>query len=352
MELLILNTFFEALDTIDTFESLIWTDRYNGYGDFELCTPVDSGIFQKLAIDNYLWLAESNKVMIVENLQVDADAENGNRLIITGRSLESILDRRIVWSQTILQGNLQTAVQKLLNDSIISPTIPERQISNFIFETSTDPSITSLTIDAQFTGDNLYDVIYAICEAYGLGFSIELTDDNKFKFKLYSGVDRSHAQFVNPYVEFSPSFNNLLNSSYIQSKKTLKTLTLVGGEGEGVDRIMVAVDTHSEVALNRREMFTDARDVSSTTDTTMTPEEYLDLLIQRGLSKLAENVVVQSFEGQMENLNSYKYGEDFYLGDILQMLNEYGIEARVRITELIRSQSTSGIDIYPTFSTV
>ena len=352
MELLILDTFFEALDTIDTFESLIWTDRYNGHGDFELCTPVDSGIFQKLAIDNYLWLAESNKVMIVENLQVNADAENGNRLIITGRSLESILDRRIVWTQTILQGNLQAAVQKLLNDSIISPTITERRIPNFIFEASTDPSVTALTIDAQFTGDNLYDVIFAICEAYGLGFSIELTDDNKFKFKLYSGVDRSHAQFVNPYVEFSPSFNNLLNSSYIQSKKTLKTLTLVGGEGEGVNRIMIAVDTHSEVALNRREMFTDARDVSSTTNEAMTPEEYLDLLIQRGLSKLAENVVVQSFEGQMENLNSYKYGEDFYLGDILQMLNEYGIEARVRITELIRSQSTSGIDIYPTFSTV
>lgn len=36
MELLVLNTTFESIAVVDTYESLIWTDRYNAYGDFEI----------------------------------------------------------------------------------------------------------------------------------------------------------------------------------------------------------------------------------------------------------------------------------------------------------------------------
>ena len=38
MEVLVLNTEFESVAIIDTFESLIWTDRYYEAGDFEIYT--------------------------------------------------------------------------------------------------------------------------------------------------------------------------------------------------------------------------------------------------------------------------------------------------------------------------
>lgn len=38
--------------------------------------------------------------------------------------------------------------------------------------------------------------------------------------------------------------------------------------------------------------------------------------------------------------------------DMVQIVNEYGIEGKARVTEFIRSQSKEGLDSYPTFVTV
>ena len=94
-----------------------------------------------------------------------------------------------------------------------------RKVEGLIFEASTDPAITGLTVDAQFTGDNLYDAIRKLCDSKNVGFRIKLSDDNKFVFKLYAGADRSYDQFTNPYVIFSPKFENVINTNYLGIKE-------------------------------------------------------------------------------------------------------------------------------------
>ena len=64
---------------------------------------------------------------------------------------------------------------------------------------------------------------------------------------------------------------------------------------------------------------------------------------------MAEHVEEKSFEGSVDTSQMFKFGQDFFLGDIVQITNEYGIGARARIAEMIYSQSTSGIETYPTF---
>lgn len=129
----------------------------------------------------------------------------------------------------------------------------------------------------------------------------------------------------------------------------------IPGEGEGADRktTTVACSSGAGTGLNRRELYTDARDVSSTVDNeTLTDAEYKAQLSQRGLENLAENIATKSFEGKVETTRMYRYGEDFFLGDMVQIVNEYGIEGKARVTEFIRSQSKEGLDSYPTFVTV
>ena len=217
--------------------------------------------------------------MIVEKIQITSDTEDGNHVTVTGRSLESILDRRIVWGQKLLSGNLQNGIKTLLNENVISPSDSNRKISNFIFKESTDSAITKLKLEAQYTGDNLYDVIQKICEEQGIGFKITLNDKKQFVFELYAGFDRSYDQTENPYVIFSPKFENIINSNYIESKASLKTVTLVGGEGEGAGRRYTTVGGGS--GLNRRELFTDARDISSNvgSDDALTDAEYMACLL-------------------------------------------------------------------------
>lgn len=352
MDLTILNTNLDAVSVIDTYESFIWTDRYYMCGDFELYTAMRDGILDHIKQDYYIQTRESEHVMIIEKLLISSDVEEGNHITITGRSLESILDRRIIWGQKTLSGNLQNEIKTLLNECIISPSDSNRKISNFIFETSTDTAITSQTIDAQYTGDNLYDVIQKICEERNIGFKITLNDNKQFVFKLYAGTDRSYDQTVVPYVVFSPSFENIINSSYVESKASLKNVTLIGGEGEGSARKYTTVGSGS--GLNRRELFTDARDISSDVGggVVLTDAEYTEQLKQRGKEKLAENTDVTSFEGQVETTIMFKYGEDFFNGDVVQIANEYGHETKARILEIVTSENEEGTSVYPTFKTI
>lgn len=352
MELLVLNTDYESIAVIDTYESFIWTDRYNSYGDFEIVFAMDESFLRYLKEDNYFWLKDSEHTMIIEDIRIDADTEDGNRLIVTGRSLESILERRIIWGQKVFTGNLQTAIQTMLNECIISPSIEDRKISNFRFAESADPKITSLTIDNQYTGDDLYTVIKGLCEENNIGFRIVLTDDNWFEFSLYAGVDRSYDQTENPYVVFSPNFENIINSNYFSSKASYRNVTLVEGEGEGTDRKTAIVGSGS--GINRREVYTDARDISSKTEdgVTLSDEEYYAQLRSKGLKTLTDHSITTAFEGEVEATKLFKYGEDFYIGDIVQIANEYGNEGSAYISELIISRSKEGFSVYPTFKTI
>ena len=71
-----------------------------------------------------------------------------------------------------------------------------------------------------------------------------------------------------------------------------------------------------------------------------------------GDEKLAESVAAQSFEGQVEMTKMFEYGKDFFIGDIVQIANEYGMESRARISEIVTAIDTQGTVTYPTLSTV
>lgn len=345
MELMVLNTDFQVVDILDDYTSLIWADRYQRYGDFEIYAPFSQSLYNKVKQNYYLVNDQTDHIMIVEGLEIDTNSETGAHYRITGRSLESILERRIVWTQTSVSGNLQTAIRKLINESIISPSISARRISNFVFENSTDPRITSLTIDTQYTGDNIYDIISTLCETNDIGFKITLNDNNQFVFKLYSGDDRSYAQNANPYVVFSPSFENIINTNYIDNLEPWKNVTLVAGEDSGQQRVTETVGSAS--GLTRRELYTDARDIQSEK-----VADFRTALRQRGLEKLAEVTKMIGFEGQVDAIRMFVYGRDFFMGDIVQIVNEYGIQGSARVTEFIYSNNETGYEQYPTFAAI
>lgn len=351
-DFMILDRKFRAIDVIDIYESFIWTDRYSAYGDFEIYTSSSKEAIDKYKRDYYICSTHTDHVMIIDESKIESDIEFGNHLTIRGMSLESLLLRRIVWKQTTLDGYLQGQIQKLLNENVISPSDTKRKIPNFIFETSTDPTITSLKVSAQFTGDTLYDAIKKVCDISSIGFKITLNSNNQFVFKLYAGTDRSYDQTKNPYIVFSPNFENIINSNYYSTNRNLKNVALVAGEDQGTARRTVTIDDVGATGLDRRELFVDARDISSQNEdgSSMTTSQYDYLLRGRGYENLAGYKENSAFDGQVEATQLYRYGEDFFMGDITQLENEYGMESKVRVVEFIHSESTSdGVQDYPTF---
>ena len=346
----ILDTEFKSVMLVDLFESTIWTDRYREEGDFEIFLFPSNEIITNAKDDYYLYNPSSEHMMIIENQEITTDVEEGARFIVTGHSLESILKRRIVWTQTTISGSLQNGIKKLIDENIINPEVKERKISNFVFKESIDPAITKLKHEQQYTGDVLYDVIKKLCELYDIGFKIIYNfDTGNFEFSLYKGIDRSYNQNRNPYVIFSPHYENIINSDYIHGIEDYKNVTRIGGEGIGVNRVMADYGTAS--GLTRREIFTDARDLSKKTDdgTELTDEAYTNLLRQRGKENLSEYVIKEGFEGEVEASKMFVYGHDFLLGDCVQVENEFGISGTSLVSEIVFSQDKNGETIYPTF---
>lgn len=372
MEPIILDTSFKEIGMLDSYISFIWTDRYAEYGDFQIYLDANQENLELLKENYYLYLKGSDHIMIIEDIQIDTDLEEGDHMTVTGRSLESILDRRIVWDLTTLTGNLQNGIKKLLTENIISPSVTNRKIDNFIFSASTDTAITNLTVSNEYLGDSLYDVISSLCFVNNIGFKITLNASNQFVFQLYSGKDRSYNQQANPHIIFSHTFENLINTNYIESNRTLKTVTRIWGEqdkeitttdDQGVETIEYVTETvfttkaasGGELSgINRREIFTDASAISSQKEdgTYMTDSEFIKILQQEGEVLLSEYTETKAFDGEIDATGLFVYGRDFFMGDVVQVANEFGKESTSRVVELIRSQDENGYSEYPTFSAI
>lgn len=356
MEFYVLNKEFEAVALVDAYTSAIWTDRFYEAGDFEIQLPASKDnidIFQK---DYYLWFANSEHLMIIGEVSTDSDAETGQIMTVAGDSLEFILDRRIIWKNTTVSGNLQQGVKKLLNENIISPSDSARKVSNLSFEESTDTRITSLTLENQYLGDNLYEVISEICKNEDIGFKITMPEDGKFVFKLYSGEDRSYDQETNPWIVFSPNYDNLLNSNSFESNRSYKNVALVAGEttdDNGSRKFITVSSENVESGLYRRETFVDAGGSRTTVNgEELSDSEYNAQLQQKGKEELADNKITKTFDGEAESTRSWQYRTDFYMGDIVQVENEFEQQSKARITEFIWSQDESENTQYPTFTII
>lgn len=374
MDLLILDKFFNTLSVLDTYESLIWTERYQKCGDFEIYAPVNIPNFEDFQIGNYLYRKNIKRMMIVETLQIETDAETGDRVIVTGESLESILKRRIVKTSGIINGNLQSGVHGMLYENVMSTLASNRLIPNFTFVYSTDPEVTALTLNADYTGETVYDAIESACSEKGIGFRIYPNFDGDapaFSFELYAGKNRAYSQDTLPWVAFTPKFDNFLSSNYIESKKDYKTTCIVHGmverdstytdsNGETqtytyTENLEQEVDLHPELTgLERRELYLDVGSMNGTDDdgNEISTAQLKLQMTQKGKEALTEYPIVKSFESSVDPNHQYVYGKDFFIGDIVQVANSYNKEGECRIAEIVYSKDTTGERIIPTFTAI
>lgn len=345
MNIYVLNSDLERITIIDHYSSIIWTTRYYECGDFELYLAANETLISILQEDYYLIREDyEDNAMIIESIEITTDVENGNYMTVKGRCLKSILYRRIIWNQTSISGLLELGIARLINENAISPIAEERKIENLI---NSNTFATGINVTAQFTGDNLGETISSLCLNYGLGWDVKLNLEEKtFNFILYRGTDRSYNQDLIPWVVFSNEYENLLTSNYTFDKSNYKNVCKVAGEGEGVARKYTTVGTAK--GLNRYESYVDARDLSSN-EGEISESEYYTQLAERGKENLAETVTTENFEGEIIDF-TYTYGEDYSLGDIVEVVNDYAMQATTRIIEVIQSEDESGIYTIPTFS--
>lgn len=358
MDIYVRNKELQRIGIIDVFESLVWVDRYYGAGWFEIYTEVEPEIFALLQQDYYVEIDDSPHTMIIETIEIITDVEKGNKLRVSGRSLESILHRRVVLAQTQFNSvNWQTIVTNLLTTAFMTNTTTVFGDNRYEprFQVESNPDFIFPIISIQAFGDDLYDVIDPICNNNRIGWRIFITDDGKFQFKMYRGEDRSYHQTENPYVVFSPSFDNLINSNYLNSKSNLRTaFMLMGDNSDGITPLtftwVYGADQLS--GIDHREAAIDLQNITKFVNGVAIPAaDYSQQLREGAMEKRSTDFeTITEFEGQADFNVNFKYGTDFFLGDLVQLENEYGFSDWARIIEVTISESASGHSVYPTFN--
>jgi len=358
MNIHVLDQSFNLVGVIDDYVSVIWRPAYYEIGDFELYLNANAKAVSLLQ-KNYYLVRESDimadsegnitytKVMMIKNFTLATDEENGDFLMVTGRELKYLLHQRIVWKQTNLTGTAENGIRRLVTENAISPTDSKRVIPTLTLGVSA--GLTD-TIEKQVTGDYLDLTIIDICTAYNYGWEIFIYN-KALVFIVFPGVDRYYNQTERPYVVFSEEFDNLINSSYELNSEEYANTTLIGGEGEGSERIYTTLGDDNS-GLDRFEIFTDANDLSQNKDseTDAIPlNTYLALLQERGRENLASLGVTEGFSGEVLGVN-FIYGEDYYLGDVVTIINKYGISKDVRVLSVIESKDDTGVKIIPQFN--
>lgn len=341
------NNTFDNIGEVNQFDGLIWPDKYNGFSTFELwapITPENSVYFQK---GNILW-CRGNNAAIIEIVKSMVDSDGTKSYNVKGRTLEMLLTTRIVWgTHNSIGKKVSTIMLDIVRENCISPSNPNRKIP--FLELGDDPMV-GPTTSYQKTGGEVYDSVYSLASSCDLGFSILFRPmEKKLIFTVVEGVDRTIDQSEVSPVEFSTDLEDILSSTYYSNDQDKKTVALVQGEGEGENRVSQVAGVSSGVGFSRRELYVDARDIQSEvfengSSSQIPPEEYSELLIQRGDEKLADCITTETFEAQIRVFGQvqYEFGVDYNKGDKVTIRdNQLGVVISARITEVQENFSES-----------
>lgn len=353
MEFRVLDENFNQVHILDVFKSAIWTDRFFEAGDFKIVLPLTPQNHFEIHIGRYVWNSMSNRIMMIEKIVIDSDADEGSMMTISGRSLEYLMIRRIIWGMRRYRTSLHEAIRLMIVENMINPSDPNRAMAWLVWEDNNVGKMAQTWVDVQHTGDNLYTAVTELISKHHVGIAFLYDGPGRIRIRLEEGVNRSYNQNTNPFVVFSPKFDNLISGRYASDITTLKTVALVGGPGEGRDRKYETVYSGATSGWDRREVFINASSVrDKDEDNNDIPEATVRAnLREEGTSKLnkSENQHLIEFDGETSEHTMYVYGKDYNIGDLVQIQDANGFNVPTRLIEFIQSQDNSEVKFYPTF---
>lgn len=354
MEAYILDSLFRREKVVDSFDSLIWTERWNSVGDFQLdiaSTLEHRSVFKPGV---YLAINESHRVMKVETVETD-DSEGKTSLRVSGRSLESILDDRVVKNNftTFDLADTHTGtpgdIARAMFDHICRPpgglapedVIPMLVTGSFLSQGNIPEFAETITWEQKPA--SLYDALVKICQTYDLGFRlVREYDTSKLYFDVYTGDDRTTRQLVFTPVVFSPTLENITNMKELVSTEGSKNVAYVFSP-DGT-RIVYGPNVDPDIDGFERNII-----VVNTTVDPAAPN-IQDALQLAGEQALRQNRDLDLFDGEISQRGVYKYGTDYGLGDYIEMRGLDGSVQFKRVTEQIFVSDAEGDRSYPTLS--
>lgn len=418
----------------EDYKSIIWTERFHGFGDFKLTVPGTLENLQIYQLDYYLYTKGTNKLMIIEQVELNTEYSKQSMLTVSGRSLESILDRRVmhpypIWDGTRLcmhertKGKVKDVIKHYTNllfkqrDSL--DTSHERHVTGFGWysvdelpsgirrgrpvssmdigniRANANGTVRNMTRNADYSHaayddtdpyimeGSWYKLVQNLTDLTMSGWAIEYDGEDPYYWYgyTYNGVNRTFNQGERPPVVFSPKYDNLSKATYFKSKVSTRTKIFSGAvkftvplelqlskeylddnRDSAMQNNSVTVGTKG---LGLREGYFQSPSIEHTNGymiskgsgqwgvASIDPESIYRQIHEQCNTELWRHMPLEMFSGEAAQQSMYTYNEDFFLGDFVQIQNEFGQQDIARVTEYIRTSSDSEGDVfYPTFESL
>lgn len=401
----ILSPDLVPLGLVNKFTALTWTSRTTTFGGFELWCPMLPENSELLKADNLVWIG-GDEVGVIETIQKTTD-EQGYTLQVSGRFIESWLERRIIWGQYSTTEVVSNHLRNLVTMNAISPSDSKRKIPHLTLAVGQSPLGPSISFSDSYS--NLWTTALDLANANSLFLRVKADVPGRvLYFTVLKGTDRSIEQTSLPGVILSTDLSDILTDSYTMDATSWCDMALVAGAGEGAER-KTSVVNGSLSGLSRRELFVDARDLQDHEDwptvttvttfildedahkvqivtkvemtnpttgkktTTTSTEEKVDetakagvvtsksttqvpidksvydgMLQERGKSKLLEVPLIESFDAsiRMYGARAYEYGVDYSIGDRITMQDKnLAVQISTEISEAQQTWDENGYSV-------
>lgn len=355
------NTLTITLEAIcDSFSSLLWDIEYYKCGQFEVyiaANPQNIEIFQTGRIigrDD-----DKEHFGLIESVKIETDAENGDYLIVSGRFLMCLLERRIIYptcsftSQTSYSDIIHSFISQnaVSDDNRRIPGLSLGSVSGDCWEQKTK---------LQVSYSSLMEWIYTICEKIGGTANIRLSKVNSEQYEmlleLYEGTDRSILQTDNPHIIFSDGYTNLLSFAFSADISVQRNFAYILGKGEGEERKRTTYCDGDEPSfLERFEIYVDAKDMADEQQENgesnpISEDEYIELLKERGKEKIVLPLTASESQIAVQS-TQFRYNIDYFVGDYVTVEHQrFGlIQPKIQIIGMIESFDQNGRSLTPTF---
>lgn len=350
-----------ALEAVcDSFSSLLWDIEYYQCGKFEVyiaANPRNIEIFKTGRIvgrDD-----DKEHFGLIESVKIETDAEDGDYLIVSGRFLMCLLERRIIYPTCSFTSQISYSeiVRSVVSQNAISDD--NRRIPGLSLG-SVRGDCWCQTTKLQVSYDNLMRWIYTVCEKVGGTANIRL---HKISGELYEmvldlseGTDRSISQIENPHIIFSDGYTNLLSFTYSSDISAQRNFAYILGKGEGEERKRTTYFDGDEPSfLERYEVYVDAKDMADEQQENgetkpISDDEYIELLKERG----KENIILPMTASESQiavQSTQFRYNADYFVGDYVTVEHRrFGLrQDKIQIIGMIESFDQNGRNLTPTF---
>lgn len=249
--------------------------------------------------------------------------------LITFRGVNyGLFHKRICWNGVTsgtgydtVSDYAESAMKYYVNKNCISTT-SERVVPNLTLEADCARG-DYVTYRARL--QTVLQVLEEIGKFSGLGWEV-----SDYQFKILQGKDRSASQSLNPVVFLKSEFGNIETQEYQEIGSKHYNAFYIGDASTGIDRVFTIYGSYT--GLNRKEMFIDAPDLSTTQQR-----------VDKGITLTKDYGLTYSV-----NLKylpcMFQYGTDFSIGDIITYSGS-DVIADVRIIEAVEQCQGDKLDI-------